>query len=193
MSTVDLAFRLVGKAVPVDHGYTLYSAVSRVVPEIHGARQIGLHPIRGVYQGDDTLHLAVYSRLIVRLPDEEIKNYLKLAGKRLTLDDHVLTVGVPEVRMLHPVANLRARLVTIKGFQEPNAFLQAVLRQMETLGSSGEVILGERRTFRVKEKQIVGFELAVTSLTAEESLSLQEKGLGGRRRMGCGVFVPWRG
>jgi CRISPR/Cas system CSM-associated protein Csm4 (group 5 of RAMP superfamily) len=29
-------------------------------------------------------------------------------------------------------------------------------------------------------------------LKAEESIRLQEEGLGGRRRMGCGVFVQMR-
>jgi CRISPR-associated protein Cas6 len=190
MTYIDLAFRLVGKAIPVDHGYALYSAVSRVVPEIHNARQIGIHPIRGIYQGSGALLLAAYSRLILRLPDEEIKSYLKVAGKRLTLDGHAVTVGVPEVRMLRPVTSVRSRLVTIKGFQEPETFLQAAQRQLDILKVSGELLLGERKTFRVKEKQIVGFELAVSGLTVEQSLNLQEKGLGGRRRMGCGVFVP---
>ena len=32
----------------------------------------------------------------------------------------------------------------------------------------------------------------VGGLTAEESICLQERGLGGRRRMGCGLFVPGR-
>jgi hypothetical protein len=30
-------------------------------------------------------------------------------------------------------------------------------------------------------------------LNAAESLRLQEHGLGGRRKMGCGVFAPVRG
>jgi CRISPR-associated protein Cas6 len=190
MPYVDLAFRIVGKTIPVDHGYSLYSAISHVVPEVHGARNIGVHPIRGAYHGNGTLRLAEHSRLIVRLPDDEIKTYLKLAGKRLTLDAHALTVGVPEVRMLCPVTSLRARLVTIKGFQKQDTFLKAVERQLETLEVSGELVLGERRTLRVKEKQIVGFELGVIGLTREESLALQDGGLGGRRRMGCGLFVP---
>ena len=42
MLYVDLAFRLTGSKVPVDHGYALYSAISRVVPEIHEAKSIGL-------------------------------------------------------------------------------------------------------------------------------------------------------
>lgn len=193
MPYIDLAFHLNGTTVPVDHGYALYAALSRIVPELHSAREIGVQPIRGVYGGAGALHLAAFSRLILRLPDDQIRTYLKLAGKTLEVDEHSLRVGVPEARALRPVASLRARLVTIKGFMEEGSFLEAAKRQLQSLGVAGEVLLGERRTFRVKEKQVVGFEVAVTALTAEESLTLQEKGLGGRRRMGCGVFVPWRG
>ena len=115
MPSIDLAFRLTGSIVPVDHGYTLYAALSRILPELHAAKDIGVQPIRGVYSGNGTLHLADFSRLILRLPDEQIQAYLKLAGKKLAVDDHPLSVGVPEVRTLRPVVRLRARLVTIKG------------------------------------------------------------------------------
>lgn len=49
-----------------------------------------------------------------------------------------------------------------------------------------------RRVLRVKDKKVVGYSLRVLGLTAEESIRLQEQGLGGRRRMGCGVFVPMK-
>ena len=190
MPSIDLAFRLTGAAVPVDHGYALYAALSRILPELHAANDIGVQPIRGVYSGNGTLHLADFSRLILRLPDEQIQPYLKLAGKRLAVDDHPLSVGVPEVRTLRPVVRLRARLVTIKGFLQEDEFLAAAKRQLGQLDINGQAHIGARRTFRVRDKQVVGFEMGVTQLTAEESLTLQEQGLGGRRKMGCGVFVP---
>ena len=193
MPSIDLAFRLTGSAVPVDHGYALYAALSRILPEIHATKDIGVQPIRGVYSGKGTLHLADFSRLILRLPYEQIQAYLKLAGKRLAVDDHPLSVGVPEVRTLRPVVRLRARLVTIKGFLQEEEFLAAAKRQLAQLGISGQAYLWTRRTLRVRDQQIVGFEMGVTQLTAEESLTLQEQGLGGRRKMGCGVFVPWGG
>ena len=194
MPYIDLAFRLNGASVPVDHGYALYAALSRIVPEIHAATEVGVQPIRGVYNGNGKLHLSDFSRLILRLPDEQIRSYLKLAGRRLEVDEHPLSVGVPAVRTLLPTPRLRARLVTIKGFLEEEEFLEAARRQLQSLGIvAGEVILGQRRTFRVKEKKVVGFEVAVAGLTAEESLLLQENGIGGRRRMGCGVFIPSKG
>ena len=190
---VELSFRNVGRCIPVDHGYALYAAISRHVPEIHNAKEIGVQPIRGTYGGDGLLYMAPYSRLTLRLPNDQISHYLKLAGKTLDIKGHPLHIGVPEARMLLPVASLRSRLVTIKGFLDKGQFLEAVARQLQSMSVRGEVLLGARRTFRVKDKQVVGFDFAITGLTAEESLTLQEKGLGGRRRMGCGIFVPWRG
>ena len=191
MPFIDLAFRLNASVVPVDHGYALYAALSRIVPEIHEAKSLGVHPIRGIYSGNGMLQLSESSRLVLRLQDEEIHVYLKLAGKRLKVGEHSLGVGVPEIRMLRPVASLRARLVTIKGFLQEEEFVAAVKRHLEQLDVNGQVHLGTRRTFQIKDKQVVGFEMGVTQLTAEESLTLQEQGLGGRRKMGYGVFVPW--
>jgi CRISPR-associated protein Cas6 len=190
---IELSFQLLGRTIPVDHGYALYAALSRVVPELHDAQELGIQPVRGVYAGGGVLHLAPFSCLAIRLPQDQIQPVLKLAGKTADVDGHVLHIGVPNARALLLVANLRARLVTIKGFLEAESFTEAAKRQLQSLDIAGEFLLGIRRTLRVKDKQVVGFEVGVTELTAEESLILQERGLGGRRRMGCGVFVPWRG
>lgn len=187
---IELSFRLLGRTIPVDHGYALYAALSRVVPELHDAQELGIQPVRGVYAGGGVLHLAPFSCLAIRLPQDQIRPVLKLAGKIADVDGHALRIGVPNARALLPVANLRARLVTIKGFLDAESFVEAAKRQLHSLGIAREFLLGIRRTLRVKDKQVVGFEVAVTELTAEESLILQERGLGGRRRMGCGVFVP---
>lgn len=192
MPYVDLAFRLTGVKVPVDHGYALYSAISRLVPEIHEAKNIGVLPIRGTYGGNGELMLRDSSRLVVRMESEQIGQFLKLAGKKLEIDNYSFRVGVPEVRLLRPRAALYSRLVTIKGFMEAEAFIEAAKRQLEKIGVQAELQVGERRTFRIKDKQVVGFEVGATGLDAEDSVRLQESGIGGRRHMGCGVFVPLR-
>ncbi|OQW34294.1 MAG: hypothetical protein A4E19_02200 [Nitrospira sp. SG-bin1] len=193
MPTIDLSFRVMGTRIAVDHGYALYAAISRVVPQIHDAKEIGVHPVRGRFDGNGHLLLSASSRLVLRLPDTQIGPYLKLSGKGLEIDGQRVRVGVPQTRRLRPAAALYARLATIKGFMEPGEFLDAAKRQIETMGATATLELGERRTFRVKDKQVVGFEMVATGLDAESSIKLQEIGIGGRRRMGCGVFVPfWR-
>lgn len=191
MPVVDLAFRLIGTRVPVDHGYALYAAISWLVPEVHEAKDIGVHPIRGRYDGNGNLLLGPSSRLVLRMPDTAIPPFIKLAGKAIDIDGHRVTVGVPEIRLLKPAATLYARLVTIKKFMEPETLLEAAKRQLEIAGITGNLRLGERRTFRVKDKQVVGFEMFAGDLDAESSAMLQEIGIGGRRHMGCGVFVEF--
>ena len=41
MPYIDLAFRLTGATVPVDHGYALYAALSRIIPESDTPRRAG--------------------------------------------------------------------------------------------------------------------------------------------------------
>jgi CRISPR-associated protein Cas6 len=213
MTTIDFSFKLLGGPIPVDHGYHVYSSISRVLPAIHGDDQIGVHPIFGHLLGGRMLALTEGSHLTLRLPVDRVPDVLPLAGRTLDLGDGSITVGVPNSRALVPSAALESRLVIIKGFMEPDPFLEAVQRQLNELEIRGEPSListGDavevnrprnggtrsewlRRTLRIRDKEIVGFALRVEDLTAEESILLQEKGIGGRRRFGCGIFVPARG
>ena len=196
---VDLAFRLQGAGpIPADHGYALYAAVSRLIPEVHRENGLAVHPICGRQVGERRLMLMPWSTLSMRVPDSEIGVLLKLAGKSLRLDGTTLRVGVPDVRALVPSTVVRSRLVVIKVAHAGAAdltvatFSTAARRQMDELGINSEAILnvGKRRTLRLKQREIVGYELLVEGLTAVESIALQEVGLGGKRHMGCGVFVP---
>ncbi len=49
-----------------------------------------------------------------------------------------------------------------------------------------------RRVVTVKGQTHAGYALHVAGLSADDSLHLQSQGLGGRRKMGCGLFVPVR-
>ncbi len=212
MPMVDVSFRLAGDKIPADHGYALLGAVSRVLSSVHGDSRVGIHPIRGRLIGGRMLALTERSRLTFRLDAERIAEFLPIAGKGLDLDGHTIRVGVPETRALVPAARLYSRLVVIKGFMEPDPFLEAVRRQLTSMDVTGEPHLIEqpevadanrgraggshsahlRRTVRIRDKEIVGFAVGVEALTAAESIRVQERGVGGRRRFGCGVFVAER-
>lgn len=86
-------------------------------------------------------------------------------------------------------------------YLEPAEFVAAIKRELQRkgVGADADIPLHEggpraeqpcRRVLRVKGKKIVGFAVIVQGLTAEESLLLQEQGLGGRGKMGCGFLVP---
>lgn len=215
MPTVDIGFRLTGREIPADHGYALYGAVSRHVPWTHDPAQeaLGIHPINGLLAGNRLLHLTPSSRLTFRLNSDHVRELLPLAGKELDLDGYTLRVGVPTTYTLKPAATLRCRLVTFKHRMETEPFLAKAQEELTKLGikatpalirrSGARSLEGRvepaadrspfiRRTIRIHDKEVVGFAMEVAGLSADESLRLQETGLGGRRKFGCGIFGPVR-
>jgi len=199
---LELVFPIVSaEPLPADHGYLLYAGLSRLVPELHTRNCIAVCPIPGRLIGQRRLALTRQSWLRLRLEAELIPRMIGLAGRELHVGPARLRLGAPTVQALKPADRLRSRLVVIKVKEAPTAaeltaelFARAARKQLDDLGISrnAQLAVGKRRTLRIKHKEIVGYEVLVERLAAEESLALQEHGLGGRRHMGCGVFVPVR-
>lgn len=190
---IDLCFQVLGKTIPVDHGFALHGAVSDVLPHFHEDQAVGLKLIRGRYIGDGVLDISPHSELVLRLTVGRIPEYIQLAGKQLQVFGQNLTVGVPKTKALIPVVALYSHLVTTRNGDAQERFEMEIARQMGNLNIQGSFSVGERKTFRVHGKQVVGYTLLVSELNVEESISLQENGLGGRRKMGCGFFEPFEG
>lgn len=208
---IDVSFRIIGDQVPLDHGYQLYSSLSRLLPTLHNADWLAIHPINGFALGGNTLRLTPNSRLQLRLPPEWLPEVLPLAGKRLTLaagtQQHSLRLGVPEVYALKPAAQLHSRCVVIKvseaekSHRQPDRemFLAALRKQLLAHGIGGEVWIDDRkdakgrelsrRVLRIKDRVIVGYAVQVSGLSEEDSIKLQESEFG-RQRMGCSIFIP---
>ncbi|MDQ3666485.1 MAG: type I-MYXAN CRISPR-associated protein Cas6/Cmx6 [Acidobacteriota bacterium] len=209
---VDLSFRIIGNEIPADHAYALYSSLSRLQPALHQAAWLAVHPINGTPSKVGTLKLTRSSRLRFRLPIDSVPALIPLAGKRLPLvggpSISMIHIGVPEVNTLRPSATLHSRCVTIKVSEVENKeievdrdmFLKATRKRLAECGINGTVEIEQsldergrersRRVVRIKNRIVVGYAVTVKDLSDEDSLMLQEKGLGGRRRMGCGIFVP---
>ena len=180
---------------------------------------LGIHPISGQLSGQRRLHLTKHSALTLRVPSGHIAPCLALAGQTLRLGPDTIIVGVPHIRILTAAPALQSRLVIIKGATTPEALLEKARRDLAALGlTSPEVQAGIpltqhsaprdggqgrplppdqaappiRRTLRISGREIIGFPLRITGLSAEESLLLQARGLGGRRHFGCGIFLPVR-
>jgi CRISPR-associated protein Cas6 len=198
--TIDLLFPLIAtNPIAADHGYHLYAGLSRLLPVLHEHNGIGVHPIRGTQIGNRLLRLDEKSALVLRVPDSRIGEFLPLAGKQLRIGSQHVRVGVPRVYPLTPAPALRSRLVTIKNGTDPEPFLKELRRKLDAFGVAADAqpTLGKRRTICIKEKEVVGYEVILEALSAEESLAIQENRTQGspemgwsRRHMGCAMFVP---
>lgn len=197
---VELSFPVIGQTLPADHGYGLYSAIAHLCPEIHEQEGVSIQTIAGEPDKQGKIYLSRQSQLKVRLPYDPAKLslVLPLAGQSLTIGSHTIQLGIPQIHPLRPTDKLRSRIVTIKKFQEPELFKEAAQRQLDALGIQGTLILplneeGEpsRKAIKIKTYSVVGFSLIVTGLNDKGSIQLQQVGLGGKRRMGCGIFTAF--
>jgi len=214
MAIIDVAFPLRGGVVPKDHGYALYAAVCKQSPDLHQAEWLGIHPIGGTVLGEALVLRSPRgdggAQLRFRIPSERIVDLLSLAGRALNVAGTRLLLGAPTVFALHAASSVDARLVLIRLTRPPlgeNELLrrktldvdgfaaryrQELARQLAALGIEGQVSLMGRRSLSVAGKRVVGYSVRVAGLEDESSLRLQQAGLGGKRRMGCGLFRPTR-
>lgn len=201
-SHIDLAFPVRGRTIPRDHGYALYGALSRLLPEVHGATWIGIHGIAGKLANPEELSLEPLGTLRIRVPTERIGQLLGLVGATLDVADRRLEVGAPTVHALTPVATLDARLVVIRitgGLSKPfdravfdQRFVAEGQRQLAKYGIRGELELCGRQSLSVGGQRVLGHSVRVLGLSPDDSLKLQIHGVGGKRTMGCGIFRPAR-
>jgi len=210
---VKVSFALIGRQLAADHGYLLYSAISRSTPSLHGVDWLAVELISGFPSGRGLIALPDRgASLHLRIPADHYRDVLALAGKRFEIGGHEIRLGLPVARPLEPTASLYARIVTIKKFTEADPFIEAVSRKLDQFGVKGRVELPRdeqgryrRRIVTIHGKSVVGFSVAVQDLNDEDSLLLQAgavrvvspddgtaqlQSIFSRRAMGCGIFNP---
>ena len=87
---IDLWFPVTGQTLPSDHGYPMYGALCRVVPELHEAADWGLHTLRGRPMGPGIIGLPPGSRLGLRAIGDS-KRYFE---RRRTLSDRSIPAPI---------------------------------------------------------------------------------------------------
>jgi CRISPR-associated protein Cas6 len=192
-----LSFSVKGKSLPIDHSYGLFSALAHWEQQLHHLESLSITAITGIPTEQGMMQLTDRSRLLIRLPVDKVPLVYPLAGKSLTIGKHKIRFGIPQMDFLQPAQRLRSHLVIITGYQEPESFIAAAQRQLEQRCIQGNLRIltkadgtPKRKTIKVKQSTKVGFGLDVTRLSDEDSLTLQRQGIGGKHKMGCGVFVP---
>jgi CRISPR-associated protein Cas6 len=194
----DYLFPVEGKSIGIDHAHSLYGSICRILPEFHEHNSLGIFGINGKLCGyPKRINIDTDSVLRVRLPLDLARSIYKLAGKTLQIDRDKIYLGIPELELIVPSQNLEARIVTIKGFQDASTFETAAQNHLDRLEIVGKVRVLTRsdgqprcRTVKIHNKKVVGFAIKVEGLSDLGSLILQQQGIGGRRKMGCGLFTP---
>ena len=178
-----------GDRIHADHGYRLYSALVDKIPHLK-AIEWQLIKVGGKFS-KEWLYFTPDSHLGVRCSTENMSLF-NLENSILRVGSGFLEIKTMEGETLQPRRNLSG-FVTIKVKEHeqitPFGFGVALGKQLQDLGVGSKPVLKRAGTLQIKTNHIVGFNVCFPSISDSESLILQRFGLGGRRKMGAGVFT----
>jgi len=185
----DVHFELRGTRIPVDHGYALFNELTRLLPWLAHEELAGIHPVHGSDSGTGHLLLNRRTRLVIRIPKERLDELLGLSGKQIDIAGNPLTIGSSKTKPLPHYTPLYAHLVTTGSLDE-RAFTQDIMRLLDELTIETRFLCGKQQTLTTADGVITGYSLMLHGLPVEHSIRVQQLGLGGNRKLGCGIFIP---
>lgn len=186
---IDMSFDLKGSFVPEGYAFALWQEIVRILPWLDVEEMAGVLPLRGSESGEGKL-LAKRVKLVLRLPVELASQAGALSGQELNVGSCMLRVGAAVQRNLQPYTTLHAHLV--ESAEEEERFLADVDSRLREMGVSCKWICGKRHTVKGAGRALSGYSLVLHDLKPDDSLQVQRAGLGGSRRFGCGIFVPYK-
>ena len=186
---VEAVFPLKGKALPRDHAQALRNALAEQLPWLHEDVGVGIHPLKLVSGPESVALLSQRTRLIFRISANRLDDLKALVGVQLDVAGYALRLGDVHLRALQPLATLYAYRVAASSADEFE-FMQAMEAELAALAIAGERVCGKRQSMRVDGLEMTTFSMMLHALVPEQSLRLQQYGLGPHRLLGCGLFVP---
>ena len=201
---VDLAYKIGCPTIPLDHAHSLSSALLEALPWIAEEEYAGIHLIHGAASGNgwfrpedpenELLHLPKRTRMRLRIPKNRLQEAQALSGQTLDIQGHPLEIGQSDVFLLSSLPTLFSRYVITSEELDETGFLEEVAEQLMALDIPCRKMLGGiTHTMNFSAGPVFTRSLMVADLGPEQSVRLQQVGLGEGRTRGCGLFVPHKG
>jgi CRISPR-associated protein Cas6 len=196
---VDAVFAIACRSLPVDHAYALQQAIQDALPWFAQEPRAGLHTVHGAASGsgwmrpegaDALLQLSHRARLALRLPRHRLEDAAALLGRTLQVAGWPLHVEKMALRPLSRITTLFSRCVVLDALDEA-AFVIAATGELGALGiKPASMVCGRVTPVATPAGTHQSRSLMLAGLTREQSLLLQQSGLGAGRKLGCGLFIP---
>lgn len=154
MNFVEIRFALVGKTLPADHGYALYSALKQV---LQGSAEeafskdlpaeVRLCTISGIPDRGGMIYLNRSSRFRLRCPSDQMQLWYRFFQNQvLDIRGHLIRLVQPRITLPAASDTLASRLVTFKleaidHADVPRYFLESCQKGLERLNIKGKAFI----------------------------------------------------
>jgi CRISPR-associated protein Cas6 len=215
----DVSFRITCCSLPIDHAADLAQSLCQTNQWLHELHGTGIHPIHvaGSQNGwqrpdndDQLLLLSKRTRLKIRIDTAHTDQLIaSLNGTTHRIAEHELQILDGNPIELRPAATLFSRYTVYlqdqptkrsKGAittasedigKDEEQFVRRVISDCEQLGfAPTKVLCGRSLPIATTDGPVIARSILLADVPREHSLSLQERGLGDLRLMGCGIVIP---
>ena len=198
---VDLCFKLECKTLPLDHAWALSSVLNDVAPWLRNTKHSAIHLIHGAESGNgwirpdnpenEVLHLSHRTRFTLRLHRNNLAQAEELIGLKLDIDGHPLHIKEFKLQLLVPHTTVFSRYIVTPGELGEDDFLNLVAPHIQAQGIHIKKMMGGLpHTFKTPQGSLTTRSLMLSDLEKEESIRLQQNGIGDHQLLGMGVFLP---
>ncbi len=198
---IDLAFSMSCDQLPNDHNYALHRAIVEHLPWFATEERVALHSIHAGDSGngwerpneaDAMIYPSRRTKLMLRLPEHLVEAAQQLSGRTLDLGVTTIEIGDAKKRPLSRSTAMLARYVIDEFLdQSEERFLHDCVEQLKALDIEfKKILVGRQNSVNLGDRSAVCRSIFVADLGVQDTMRLQELGIGSHQRVGCGVFIP---
>lgn len=190
-------FPLSGDAwIPKDSGYPLFGALCHKHPWLHHRPDLQIAPIRGTRIEESNKHFICDKNTKLHIRGLSSEEAFKLALTPIEIGHKNVLVGSCTEVETKPSPILVSKLVVFPGRHSPGEFKETFMEHSKL--ADYKIEIRKIGFSRVSAQIWAGYTVVLSALTDDESMRIQNTGVGKNTSMGCGVFyprpsiVPWK-
>ena len=195
---IDIAFRIECKTLPYDHACDLSNEITKCLPWLLDNELTGIHTLHGPESGNgwvrsekEEIFLSKRTRLVLRIPRIYIEKVKRLENVDINVLGSNIKIGKSNIKAFLIVRDLISRFVLCDKNETEEEFLLGVKKELLANGISiKKAICGKAKSLIINGKSKITRSLMIADLSKENSVLLQDIGVGDGRIYGCGIFLP---
>ena len=195
---IDVTFRIDCKTLPYDHAYALSNEITKNMPWLLEDNLTGIHTLHGPESGNgwvrsekEEIFLSKRTRLVLRIPRIDIEKAKELENVSVNVLGNTIKIGKSNTKDFLVVRDLISRFVLCDKNETEEDFLLGVKKELFSHGVMiKKAICGKEKSFTINGKNRFTRSLMIADLSKENSVLLQDTGVGSGRIFGCDIFLP---
>jgi len=203
---IDLVFSIKCKTLPLNHAWALSQEILKHLPWIEKDPVAGIHQIHvaesnnGWMRPDDDeenalLYPSRRTKMTLRIPSEQFKATEALCGVTLDINGHALLIGSAKKKVFTNTSVISSRYVLGDPNESEDDFLAKAALELENNINFKvkKMLCGKTHSIKTPTGILTTRSLMIADLDSDTSIKIQQLGLGNKRELGCGLFLPHKG